>query len=91
MRNDHVEFWYCNFTNFRDEATVSKIIREKTMTQNLKFSYHGSHVNTIFKFECGETLESCQWIKMKQSLKFARRSHVAIPIPDSLAEEICQN
>ena len=52
--------------------------------------YHGSQVNTIFKFECGETLESCQWIKMKQSLKFARRSHVAIPIPDSLAEEICQ-
>ena len=51
--------------------------------------YHGSQVKSIFKFECGETLESCQWVRMKQALKFARRSHVAFPIPDSLANEIC--
>ena len=53
--------------------------------------YHGSQVNAIFKFECGETLESCQWVKMKQALKYARRSHVAFPIPDSLANEICEH
>ena len=48
-----------------------------------------SWTNDIFKFNCYGNIDTCRWTKSETTLRFGRYSFVAIPIPKSLAENLC--
>ena len=53
--------------------------------------YDGSRrTNDIYKFHCPGDINTCKWTKSETTLRFGRNDFVAIPIPDSLAEKLCQ-
>ena len=43
----------------------------------------------IYKFSCTGSINNCQWQKSNTALKYGRYSFVAIPIPNSLADKLC--
>ena len=46
---------------------------------------------SIYQLKCSSTsLDSCYWITLEQKLKYAREAFVAMLIPDSLAQDLCQ-
>ena len=48
------------------------------------------HLKAIYKLDCkNDEIENCEWKKLEQSLKYGRNRHVAFAIPDSLANELC--
>ena len=48
------------------------------------------HLKAIYKLDCmNDEVENCEWRKLEQSLKYGRNRHVAFAIPDSLANELC--
>ena len=47
--------------------------------------------DSIYQLKCTSTnLDSCFWITLEQKLKYAREAFVAMLIPDSLAQDLCQ-
>ena len=50
----------------------------------------GSISNEIFKFHCTGGIDTCRWTKSETTLRFGRSDFVAIPIPNSLADKLCQ-
>ena len=46
---------------------------------------------TMFEFECKDSIDDCQWTKLEQKLAYARAGHISMLIPDSLAQELCLN
>ena len=53
--------------------------------------WDGSYKNEIFQLKCpeGHEVSDCRWVEFPQKLKFARYSHVVIPLPASY--ELCNN
>ena len=51
--------------------------------------FGGEDQDKIFELKCNESLEDCKWITLQQKLKYPRFASVAMLIPDSLANEIC--
>ena len=49
-----------------------------------------SWTNDIFKFYCSGNIDTCRWTKSETTLRFGRSDFVAIPIPNSLADKLCQ-
>ena len=50
---------------------------------------HGS-LKEIYKSQCSGAINTCKWTKSKTELKFGRESFVAISIPNSLADKLCE-
>ena len=44
----------------------------------------------IYELQCTSGLKTCKWITLEQKLKYARESFIAMFIPDSLANDLCQ-
>ena len=53
------------------------------------FSIGGTDGTTIEKLVCQDTPQSCQWEEIGTQLKFARRGHVVVSIPATLAMQLC--
>ena len=53
-------------------------------------TYDASIDNNVFKLTCGGDVGSCLW-QEGTSLKFGRKSHIIIPIEDSMADQLCGN
>ena len=49
----------------------------------------GSNNKDIYKFSCSGDIKTCKWTKSNTVLKYGRQQHVAIPIPNSLADKLC--
>ena len=47
--------------------------------------------DTMYEFECQDSIDNCQWTKLEQKLEYARAGHISMLIPDSLAKELCFN
>ena len=43
----------------------------------------------IFKFECTNSITNCSWTKIETKLQYGRGYTVAIPLPDSMANKLC--
>ena len=50
---------------------------------------NGVGKNDIYKFHCTGAINTCRWTKSETTLRFGRSDFVAIPIPNSLAENLC--
>ena len=48
-----------------------------------------SYKNDIYKFECINSITDCSWTKIPTQLQYGRYSTVAMPIPDELANALC--
>ena len=48
-----------------------------------------SNADDIYKFECTDSITNCSWTKIPTKLQHARRFLVAFPIPEGLANKIC--
>ena len=44
----------------------------------------------IYKSQCSGGINTCIWTKSNAALKFGRSYFVAIPIPNSLADKLCE-
>ena len=49
----------------------------------------GSNNKEIYKFSCTGSINNCEWQKSSTALKYGRKSFVAIPIPNALADKLC--
>jgi len=51
----------------------------------------GSSFNNkdIYKFACTNSITNCSWTKIPTQLQYGRRQTVAMPIPDALANKLC--
>ena len=49
----------------------------------------GSNNEEIYKFSCSGAINTCKWTKSNTALKYGRWNFVAIPIPNSLADKLC--
>ena len=43
----------------------------------------------IYKFECTNSITDCSWTKIPTQLQYGRYWTVAMPIPDELANALC--
>ena len=43
----------------------------------------------IYKLTCSGAINTCRWTKTRTSLKYGRQDFVAIPIPNTLANKLC--
>jgi len=51
---------------------------------------HFPHYNKdIFKFECTNSITNCSWTKIPTQLQYGRYDTVAMTIPNSLADKLC--
>merc|ERR1711860_238141 len=48
-----------------------------------------NYSNDIYKFHCSDSIQTCRWTKSKTTLRFGRDLFVAISIPNSLADKLC--
>ena len=49
----------------------------------------GSGSNAIYKFSCGDTIDTCQWMETNVALQYGRRGVRAFLISDDVANTIC--
>ena len=49
----------------------------------------GSGSNSIYKFSCGDTIDTCEWTETGMELQYGRRGVRAFLISDDLATTIC--
>ena len=52
--------------------------------------HSGNLRKEIYKSQCSGAINTCKWTKSKTELKFGRESFVAISIPNSLADKLCE-
>ena len=45
--------------------------------------------NSIYKFSCGDTIDTCKWTETNMELQYGRRGVRAFLISDDLASAIC--
>ena len=50
---------------------------------------YSSNNNDIFKFACTNSITNCSWTKIATKLQYGRSRTVAIPLPDSMANKLC--
>ena len=50
---------------------------------------NSSNNKDIYKFECINSITDCSWTKIPTQLQYGRYSTVAMPIPDELANALC--
>ena len=43
----------------------------------------------IFKFSCTNSITNCSWTEIETKLQYGRGLTVAIPLPDSMANKLC--
>ena len=53
------------------------------------YGAHRYNPSDIYKFSCSGAINTCKWTKSKTVLKYGRWNFVAIPIPNSLADKLC--
>ena len=52
----------------------------------------GSHVGgrDIYRFSCDDNINLCEWTKSDVQLKYGRRLSVAMVVPNTLVDKLCQ-
>ena len=48
-----------------------------------------SNNKDIYKFECTQSITECSWTKIPTQLQSGRKQTVAMPIPNELANKLC--
>ena len=48
-----------------------------------------SNNKDIYKFECSNSITNCSWTKVPTQLQYSREKTVAMTIPDTLADKLC--
>ena len=63
----------------------------ETLDKTALYAIGGSSSNSkeIYKFSCSGAINTCKWTKSNTALKYGRWNFVAIPIPNSLADKLC--
>ena len=51
--------------------------------------YDSGYSKDIFKFHCPGDINTCRWTISETTLKLGRSDFVAIPIPNSMADNLC--
>ena len=76
-----------------DDLPVTKFYFQMVETLDKTAVYaiggYGSNNKEIYKYSCSGDIKTCKWTKSNTVLKYGRDRLVAIPIPNSLADKLC--
>ena len=76
-----------------DDLPVTKFYFQMVETLDKTAVYaiggDGDNPKDIYKFSCSGAINTCKWTKSNTALKYGRWNFVAIPIPNSLADKLC--
>ena len=66
---------------------VSSFDKQSFYTIGNEVAYHQE--KKIYKFSCQDNIYACKWTKIDTELKIGRSSTVAIPLPNTWVDKIC--
>ena len=76
-------------TPLHSHQMVSSPDKKKVYAIGGKFGIHAGEYN-IYQYTCSGDITTCQWNQIETKLKERRNAFVAMPIPEDLAEQLCQ-
>ena len=74
------------------DIPVSIAYHELVASADKQYLYNiGNNYSTqeIYKFSCAGSIDKCAWTKIETKLQYGRYRSVAFPIPNVLANKLC--